>query len=380
MDTSGYTVSLPDLRGFADQIRSLGPFYADVGRTLSGLGALQAATPTVVPGSGALSGALTKFQHAYFDLLSAEFDAFTRMGKGLTAVADNLADTADAYEKSEHETTSRFDDLRSDTRGELAHDSGTTGKLESTDSVRSGLREAPPTVLDGQPMSDWSARLRKADYFTFGDSSSYMPKMHYSDELGVVKGTLAEAASGDIVGGLDSIIEAAFGFSAVKAFCTPLLGDWQILWVMRDGYADAANAVDAVANLLRGGTRTFANGEWTGAAAAGFGKTIDAWGTVMGGHSNNLRMASDLMGEMGDRLDADATQITTMLEDLVSTLIGIFTGETEVDILVALAQSTAGGYISDVVKTGASLQDATAVCWTNTEELCKTANAIQPPS
>jgi hypothetical protein len=82
---------------------------------------------------------------------------------------------------------------------------------------------------------------------------------------------------------------------------------------------------------------------------------------------------------MGDRLDADASQVTASLESAVSTLIGIFTGETEVKILISLAQSTAGGFITDACKAGASLQDATTVAWTNTNELCKTADAIKPP-
>jgi uncharacterized protein YukE len=240
-----------------------------------------------------LSGLLAKFQGAYFDLLTAEFDAFSRMGKGFDEVSGNLTDTADAYEKSEHETTSRFTDLRTDTEGKLAHSSDTEGRLAGPGPVRvaAGAAEHPRRAAPVGP----ECPAGQKDYFKFGNATSYMPKMSYSDDLGMVEGLLVQAINMDVVGGLDNIIQNAFGFSPAKSLCTPLLGDWQILWVMRDAYADAANAVDAVGNLLRSRNTTFTNGAWTGAAAASFGQTIDSWRTVLGGHSNNLRMTSDLM-------------------------------------------------------------------------------------
>jgi hypothetical protein len=369
-----YTISLPDLRGFAEQVGHLAQFYNDIEDFFTKINTDEflneaLGTQSQWETGGALSGVLRQFCDQFLNLATAEGSASTRMCQGFDATAKSLLQTAQQYD---------------------AKDRAALAELEATDELSEEERDAAEVTADsvtgGEPNSDWRERLAFEDYVT-GDPLDVRyrsPKMEYVDAMSGVEGTYGQIVSGSIVGTLDSIFQDLLGFSAIKEVIKPLLGNWGFLWFMRDQFHCVANAVDAADQLFAKGTATLTAEDWTGSAADGFVRKAESWHTALQEHGINLRTAAVLLGDLGDQMEVAVTKIVPMLVTLAD--IGIAAIESALTLNpLAVAGAVLSSAIDltiqdfqpvlDALDGLISLVDASA---TSTEELCAATDDLMP--
>jgi len=373
MGEPGFTVSVPDLIGFSDQIDHLGEFYSDFGENVALQSLELASVPVLSPGSGQLTGALTLFIDDFTALVEAERAAADRLGYGLSMTYDALAEVARDYQEMDRAAAGRL------------HGTAPSDEDRATDSA---------IDLEGQ-RSDWSQRLNGADYLDGIELT--LPTMTYEGQFGRFNTALSTA--GNLPATVDAVIEAFFGFSIIKSITMPLLGGWGFLWVMRDLCAAEADGFEAVSTVLDNGVTTLVGVDWIGDAANSFAEHIKLARTPIDAHVANLRTASKLFGDMRDTIDAAANDLAKLINKLISLAIstvlkpvaGADLAATFLSALSAAANAADQGIV-DMVKDALgvtvgmivtavdALVAAVSAACTSTKSLCAEANDLQPPA
>jgi hypothetical protein len=386
MTDPGFTVSVPDLIGFSDQIGDLGVFYEDLGQAVAeqsiGLSFLPAGNA-----GGQLCGVLTFFMDDFAALVEAERAAAVRLGDGLSATQEALHDVARNYQEM---------------------DQAAMGTLHQA--VPSEEDQAIDAAIDqnGQN-SDWSRRLVVEDYV--GDVNFEPPQMTYTgpyEEFNTLLGV-----AGNLPATIDAIIEAIFNISIIKTITIPLLGNWGFLWVMRDACRAEARGFEAASMVLADGTTTLVGTDWTGAAADAFAGHIEATKVTLDGHVANLDAAATLFGSVGDQIDKAANDLADLINELINSVITVFMAVLNagsqianrfVDFVGGLAdglsagaaatggianllegdiwekiKNTAGPLVKKIITGLEALCAAIKAADTRTKTLCDEANALQPP-
>lgn len=366
MTSPDFSVSVPDLEGFAKQVRHLGVFYKSFEDKLRPYGGhtMEILDPDLpLPGNVGLNGSLHRFLEDFMNLAEAERGVFPRLGRGLTDMASELTATAAQYAET---------------------DKNAEAELEKTDGSESA-KETADAITGGEPNSDWKDELDVEDYFADFDNlhhsgEDYRPKeMSYKNEMLDLEGVFGALSSGSLVGTIDATLQEIGGFSVIKEFIKPLTGDWAILWFFADLYAAASTGVDAALKMLRNGTDKLVGNEWTGPAAEAFRERSLAWQEVLGQQFGNLREASKLLKGMGDTIDDAGSDIAAALETLADQFLSIVgAAANPASAIIALGKA-AFTMLEPAIAGAEGLIKVTDQAETSTADLCDEANGLKAP-
>lgn len=380
-----FTVSPPDLNGFAGQIGSIGEFYASVGEQAATRSfELSAVSPVGAPFlTVQLTGTLVLFIDDFVALVHAQRDAAARLAGGLPGTSQALAEVARAYQLQDEDAKQRIQE---------------SGSSEEDQAVDDAIEE-------GEPNFDWQSRLSADDYF--GDISFELPEMTYEGKF--EEFNMAFAALGNLPVTIDALIQSLFGVSILKSLTVPLLGGWGFLGVMRDICAAEATAFETASTALDNGVNTLVGDNWTGDAANAFAGHIEATRTPIDAQVANLRAASTMFGTMRDTLDTAGNDIGALLGELLNLALSVFVEALNVtrygldkvmdligiigsgaqqgyaalnssDSLAAMIKSALGPLLSKIVMAVEGLVRAIVAASTSTQSLCNELNALEPPA
>jgi hypothetical protein len=394
MSDPGFTVSPPDLDGFAAQISDTGGFYSTVGEEAFTLSVSSSVLPIPMGTNGQLSGVLALFTDDFAALAEAARAAAGRLAGGFGDTGQALGEVAASYRAWDDAARRRIEEA-----GASADDQAIDDAIE-----------------EGDPNVDWRARL-VADG-CFAGISLEPPKMTYGGEFGELNTALSVA--GNLPLTIDALIQHFFGFSIIKGITEPLLGSWGFLWLLRDIWAAEADAFDTASTALGSGVTTLVGVHWTGDAATAFAGHVDAVRTPIDAHVTTLRTASALFGYMGDTMDRAGNDLANLIAELINLAVAVvlevlnaaglalkgavkatvavaeaamdfFTGVTaggsginavfdDKNPYYAIIKNCLGPVTGKIVAVVDSLIDAVDIAAISTRNLCEELNVLEPPA
>ena len=367
-----FTVSLPDLRGFADQVDYLGQVYArlkdDFTHIITDVDGGVAFSTEWTDG-GELSGLLSDFVDDFVKLITAEQDACGRLGDGLATTADTLIAAANQYEKQEAQAKSQLE------------------AAGLSDEQEDAAETIVDSVTGGDPNTDWSTRvsLAKLEGLKPGSTAYYAHPMTYKDYMSEQEGVYGQLLSGSISGTLSALIVELTGFDPLKEAIKPFTGNWGFLWYMRDFAACAAQVVENMADVLDRGIRAMSAGDWTGPAAESFVDFATSFRKVLTDHVQNLKAVSLMAGDMGDQLDAAGNKIAPMLQTLADIGFSIIESVATWDPLPAIIEIGKQGLdmlmqdCQPIIDCLAGIEDVVNIASTSTSDLAGAADDLDVP-
>jgi len=289
---TGFSVSLPDLHGCADQLSILSNEYDKLGgvveevyddaKNVSDLKSILAGY------TGLLNEPLFLFQEDSDTLARALCLACDKpMSTSMASTAERLRKAAKAYRKQ---------------------DEAAEAEVAGADPSNEAEKTAD-AITGGEPNSDWSTDFDTKDYVATDVDGDVIPDMAFKPTLETTMDTLMTVAEGPSFTSADALIEYICGFSPAKECVKPLLGDWGVLWFTANQYRAAASAVEEIGRILSAGADMLVGTDWTGDAADGYARSAAVWDQALSQHADLFRRAAVVLDDTANRMDDEGTVI-----------------------------------------------------------------------
>jgi uncharacterized protein YukE len=289
MTDPGFSVSLPDLRGCADQLSALAGGYRSLGDVLDARYTIakEAADmkSLLVVTSASFIPALSAFQEKSDELVATHCSACkTVMSDSMDSTAGRLAKAANSYQKQDQEAEAELD-----------------GENPSKDA-----KKTADAITGGEPNSDWSTDFDPGKFLEEADvDGTVYPEMSFEPTMKSTMETLESALDAPSLGTVDAVIQYFCGFSIAKEVVKPMLGDWGVLWFMADLNRGAAGAIEEIARIVTSGADTLVDADWSGDAANAYVETSKTWQHVLFQHADLFRRSAGILDDTANRMDVE---------------------------------------------------------------------------
>lgn len=306
MTDPGFTVSLPDLHGFTDQLGQLVEGYVGINAAIAG--SYQGAS-SVADVKGLLAGVagillptLGAFQDRCDALVEVHCSACRVMARSMESTANTMKRTAIDYERQDREA-------------EAALGGGDASDEEE---------KTAEAITGGEANSDWSTDFNVEDFMSADVNGTVIPKMSFKPTMESSLKTLEEVSGGPSFASADAVVQYFCGFSPAVEVCKPLLGDWGLVWYVADLFTCSAKAVAEISKIMAVGTDTLTGDDWTGDAAGDFAQLAKTWNAVQSKHVRLLQDSATKLNGIADQMDTEGTKIaeaTVVVADIALEII-----------------------------------------------------------